>query len=55
MVPTGNFHELGKLGKDISAAALAQLTNQLGILINLCVVAIQLSAAVLFSHTKQNV
>jgi len=42
MVPKGNFHELGKLGKDISAAALAQLTNQLGTLIHFCVVAIQL-------------
>jgi protein O-GlcNAc transferase len=31
MVPPGNFHELGKLGADISAAAFARYTNALGV------------------------
>lgn len=31
MVPEGNFHELGKLGRDISASGLAKMTNELGV------------------------
>ena len=31
MVPEGNFHELGKLGRDLSASSFAQLVNALGV------------------------
>jgi predicted O-linked N-acetylglucosamine transferase (SPINDLY family) len=31
MVPPGNFHELGKLGRDISPSALARFINDAGV------------------------